>query len=374
MQQRLLLVLFFNVVCWQVSSNQNTKFHGVLPSVPRNQGKTNTDPKNIPQPQPISDPNLLNPNSQKVGESHGGVQSQSLAPSVNGKIKTLAEAETLLVQIREKLKNQLGTTFVENMAKPGWVPDDADRIHYLKSITKALSPQERVFFTLVSTAFAEDRHNVVDPNDPEDLVGRANMLFTMKIIENRTKSPLAKQFMDEDFLNKNESDKIWGVVTTDRQFTSWNAGSDNLANTIRAALNAPNVPPQDQIAIKRAMAAYRDYSSNEVMFEGFEHLGEGATLMLNRKEVEDLRASYNNPSEAMKLVPWTVEAIMRRPLEKGKHQVGLRVPSFSITIPKIEGSQERTKILSSQIGHWPVYIAKLEQNEMDAHRLNQGGW
>jgi hypothetical protein len=309
--------------------------------------------------------------SQRVGESTVN-NSSSLR-----KISDLNEAQNYLGQIQVKLKAALGESFVKK-AKPNWQPSRSDRLRYLEAIDKVLDPQEKAFFAMVSTSFAEDRMNTRNSQDPHDPQGRASMLLTMKTIENRTKSRFARQFMEDEFMGKESLEKIWGVITANKQFSSWNEGSSNFGNTIRAMLG---VGENEAAARNRALVAYLDFSSGKVNFEGFEEGMEESTLMLNREEVQDIHAYMKKDldfrrSNPYSIVSWTVESIMHNPRYRpGIHQVALRVPSFSIRVPKANSSEfEYVKVDPKQIGHWPVYLKNVATKNMEAARLSQGGW
>jgi|GEM_PF-2721932 len=290
-------------------------------------------------------------------------------------IETFREAKDYLEQIQTKLKTELGTQFA-NKAKENWKPTTQDRIKYLEAIEKVLTPQERAFFTMTSTAFAEDRNSAKDPKNREDLEGRASMAFTMNIIENRADSKFSRQFMDDKYLDASDLEKVGGVVAADRQFSSWNAGSTNFGNTIRTMLG---LGEEETVARDRALAAYRDYSSGDVHLMGFDADGDGATMMLNQGEVSGIRTYMRkdvpyrrkNPNT---IVSWTVESIMHNGRYKaGVHQVALRIPKYSISVPKSEGSKELVKVVPENMGHWPVYLANVHSKNMETARMSQEG-
>lgn len=309
--------------------------------------------------------------SPRVGEN-----TVSQGPPLR-KITDLNDAQNYLGQIQSKLRAALGESFV-NKAKPNWEPSRSDRIRYLEAIDKTLDPQEKAFFAMVSTSFAEDRMNTRNNQDPQDPQGRASMLLTMKTIENRTKSRFARQFMEDEFLEGESLEKIWGVVTADKQFSSWNEGSPNFGNTIRAMLG---VGENEAAARNRALVAYLDFASGKVNFEGFEEGMEETTLMLNKEEVKGIRAYMKKDLDFRRanpysIVSWTVESIMHNPRYRpGIHQVALRVPSFSIRVPKANSTEfEYVKVDPKEIGHWPVYLKNVATKNMEAARLSQGGW
>jgi len=309
------------------------------------------------------------PSERPARESH--VASAELLQSTS-----LSQAQAQLGGIQQKLRAALGADFVKRVKKD-WRPSSEDRIHYLETLEKTLAPKERAFFALVSTAFAEDRQMARSDEKVEDPQGRARMLFTMKIIETRSTSGYARQFMDGEQLSKGDLERMWGVMTQERQFSSWNAGSPNFGNTINAMLGLSD---EEQNARDRALAAYRDFSLSKVSFEGFEGQSDGATLMLNRKEVGKItrfmkrKLDYrrNNPRV---IVPWTVESIMHNPrFKEGIHQVALRVSEFSIALPKLPGQNEYVRVRAEEIGHWPAYLRNVHSKRMEAARRSQGDW
>ncbi len=289
---------------------------------------------------------------------------------------SLQDAQSMLGDIQGKLKKELGSTFVGRVKKD-WQPSAEDRVRYIEAIEKTLNPKERAFFALVSTAFAEDRQFMRGDEKPEDAQGRARMLFTMKIVESRAESAYARQFMDRERLREGSLGRMWGVMTQERQFSSWNAGSSNFGNTINAMLGLSD---EEKKARDRALAAYRDFSLSKVSFEGFDGKSDGATLMLNRKEVvkigrfmkRDLSFRKQNPRS---IVPWTVESIMHnRRFKDGVHQVALRVSEFSIAVPKEQGQTDYVRVRSSEIGHWPAYLHNVHSKRMEDARRSQGEW
>jgi hypothetical protein len=300
---------------------------------------------------------------------------QAVATSL-ARAGSLLEAQGLLGGIQSKLKKELGSSFLGRVKKD-WKPSGEDRTRYVEAIEKALTPKERAFFALVSTAFSEDRQFARGNERPEDAEGRARMLFTMKIVESRANSGYARQFMNRDLVKKGELDRMWGAITQDRQFSSWNAGSSNFGNTINAMLGLSN---EEKNARDRALAAYRDFSLAQVSFEGFDGQNEGATLMLNRREVgkiqrfmkRDLGFRRQYPRS---IVPWTVESIMHNQRFKpGVHQVALRVSQFSIALPKGDGVTDYVRVRSTEIGHWPAYLHNVHSKRMEDARRSQGEW
>lgn len=288
-------------------------------------------------------------------------------------ISSVEEAQKYLGQIQAKLKDELGPQFV-NKAKKGWRPSAQERAQYIEAIEQKLTPQERAFFTMTSTAFAEDRGSSRDKKDVNDPEARASMAFTMNIIESRADSKYARQFMDDKFQEAPELEKIFGVVTADRQFSSWNAGSQNFGNTIRSMLG---VSDEEAVSRERALAAYRDYSTGKVHFLGFEEGADGATMMLNKEEVARIYGYMDKDEKYRRryphsIVSWTVESIMHnRRYKPGVHQVALRVPVYAISVPESEGSKEFVKVDPSKIGHWPVYLNNVHTEKMESARLSQ---
>jgi len=116
----------------------------------------------------------------------------------------------------------------------------------------------------------------------------------------------------------------------------------------------------EHVALERAVRAHRDFSTGRAVFQGFEHAGHLATHMLNATEVKAIRA------KSERIVSWTIEDAMRD-YRSGVHEVGVRVPAFSVTLP--EG-----KVESRDIRHWPVYLDNVDRKDMDRVRMSQGGW
>jgi hypothetical protein len=309
-------------------------------------------------------------NSKLEKESRARVESD-LVP-----LETLQDAKSQLSSIQGKLKKALGPAFVRRVKKD-WEPSSEDRQLYIEAIEKNLEPKERAFFALVSTAFAEDRQMASGDEKVEDPQGRARMLFTMKIVETRANSGFARQFMDRDQLKAGELERMWGVMTQERQFSSWNAGSSNFGNTINAMLGLSD---EEQNARDRALAAYRDFSLSKVSFEGFEGKTDGATLMLNRKEVRRIDGFMKRPltyrrKNPRSIVPWTVESIMHNPrFKSGIHQVALRVSEFSIALPKSATENDYVRVRAEDIGHWPAYLHNVHSRRMEDARKSQGAW
>ncbi len=318
-------------------------------------------------------------------KAHGSGSSLSSQPGKEAKaseasdllpLSTLQVAKTELTSIQGKLKKALGPAFIRRVKKD-WEPSAEDRELYIEALEKSLEPKERAFFALVSTAFSEDRQMAPGDEKVEDPRGRARMLFTMKIVETRANSGFARQFMDRDQLRKGELERMWGVVTQERQFSSWNAGSSNFGNTINAMLGLSD---EEQNARDRALAAYRDFSLSKVSFDGFDGKTDGATLMLNRKEVRRINGFMKRPlsyrrKNPRSIVRWTVESIMHNPRFKtGIHQVALRVSEFSIALPKSATENEYVRVRAEDIGHWPAYLHNVHSRRMEDARKSQGAW
>jgi hypothetical protein len=308
--------------------------------------------------------------------SKSAKESQASAATDLLPLSSLQVAKTELASIQGKLKKALGPAFIRRVKKD-WEPSAEDREQYIEALEKSLEPKERAFFALVSTAFSEDRQMAPGDEKVEDPQGRARMLFTMKIVETRANSGFARQFMDRDQLKKGELERMWGVMTQERQFSSWNAGSSNFGNTINAMLGLSD---EEQNARDRALAAYRDFSLSKVTFDGFEGKTDGATLMLNRKEVRRIDGFMKRPvtyrrKNPRSIVPWTVESIMHNPRFKaGIHQVALRVSEFSIALPKSATENDYVRVRAEDIGHWPAYLHNVHSRRMEDARKSQGAW
>jgi hypothetical protein len=304
-----------------------------------------------------------------------------LAPSTSA-----SSAEAKLKSIQTKLRAELGPAFLGRLGK-GYLPSAADRLKLVSAAEKVLSPDERAAFALVATAWAEERSSVSDarcntlhdssPKDlvarcREDLVGRANMLFSMKIIDNRADPRKShRQFTDKDFWDKSKLERVWGVVTKDRAFSSWNAGSKNFGNMLSMLLGeSEHAQISEHVAYDRAVRAYRDFSSGRAVFQGFAAGDKLATHMLNLGEVKKIRETMKQHKAGetpdKRIVSWSIEdAIVDN--KSGVQEVGVRVPSFSVSLP--EG-----KVPSKDIGHWPVYLTNVDRKDMESLRMRQGGW
>jgi hypothetical protein len=297
---------------------------------------------------------------------------------------THAETRAAFESIRQKLRTKLGSAFLAKL-RSNYAPSRQDRIKLISAAASALDAKERALFALVATSWAEERNSLKDPRcgaltsrSPasllascrEDPVGRANMAFTMKIIDNRAEPLLAHaQFASPASKNKSKLQRYWSVVTDNHgAFSSWNIGSKNFGNMLRNLLGSPEAStPTEKSALDRALATYRDFSSGKIDYQGFTHNGHRGVSMLNKKEVKDTRART-------RFVSWSVEGVMRNGRSGTLHEVGLRVPSFSIALPAAEGSDEKIKVPPADIGHWPVYLTRIKRQDMEAARMTQGGW
>ncbi len=295
----------------------------------------------------------------------------------------LEQAQAGFARVREKLRAELGRSFLAKL-KPGFKPTKQDRAKLITAAASVLNAQERALFALVGTSWAEERDSVRDDRCSaltsrssaallaacaEDPAGRANMAFTMKIIDNRAEPLLANErFAKPSSKNKTKLQRYWSVVTDNHgAFSSWNIGSKNFGNMLSTLLGTETERlPTDTSALNRALATYRDFSSGGIRYRGFSNNGHAAVSMLNKTEVKDTRARR-------KFVSWSVEAVMRAK-STGTHEVGLRVPSFGISLPGPNGSTERTDVPAAEIGHWPVYLTRMKRSDMEAARLTQGGW
>jgi hypothetical protein len=308
---------------------------------------------------------------------------ENFAPSrpVVTKVQNAQEADALFADIRKKLRAQLGSSFLSKLQR-GYAPTAADRVKFIAAAEAALTPSERAAFAMIATSWAEERASVSDPqcqglskDSPatlkekcrEDLAGRANMLFTMKIIDNRAETRKSnRQYTSRDYWDKSKLERIWGVATKDRAFSSWNAGSRNAGNMMAMMLGeGDDQSESERISLDRAIRAYRDFSSGKAIFQGFEYQNKLATHMLNPSEVKAIRAKMNAGSKG-RIVSWSIEDAMGDH-KSGTHEVGIRVPSFSITLP--EG-----KVPVSDVGHWPVYLDNVNRKDMERVRMTQGGW
>jgi hypothetical protein len=327
--------------------------------------------------------------STPTTSGHAASEKVSVAAPPKAKLvpaTSATSAEAKLGSIRNKLRAELGPAFLARLGK-GYLPSSGDRLKLVAACEKVLSADERAAFALVATAWAEERASVADDrcnelgaSSPkelvercrEDLVGRANMLFSMKIIDNRAEPRKShRQFTDKDFWDKSKTERVWGVVTKDRAFSSWNAGSKNFGNMLAMLLGeGDHLKTSEHVAYDRAVRAYRDFSSGRAVFQGFAVGDKLASHMLNPSEVQKIRETMKQrkagETPTSRMVSWSIEDAMGD-FKSGVHEVGVRVPNFSITLP--EG-----KVLAKDIGHWPVYLTNVDRDDMESVRMKQGGW
>ncbi len=307
--------------------------------------------------------------------------------------KSAKKAKKKFLSIRSRMQAELGSSFLSKLTK-SFEPSAADRRKFIAAAEKVLDPGERAMFGLIATAWAEERASFSNPacgaltsrSSPEliekcreDSGGRANMLFTMKIIDNRAEPLLAhRQFTHRDYWHKGKLERVWGVITKDRAFSSWNAESRNAGNMMAVLMGrADHMDLSEHVSLERALRAYRDYSSGGATFQGFSNAGHYATLMINRQEVTDIRAVMKRRQAGLEddrpIVSWSIERGMKR-LGPGVHEVGVRVPGFSISVPPREGAHGPLKITHEEMGHGPDCPETVDKAKMESVRKRQGGW
>lgn len=300
----------------------------------------------------------------------GGSRMREFLP----KIASIEEGRYRLVEIRRKLAKVYSADWLKR------VGPDEDREDFVSRLGATLKPADLGFLSLVLTSFGEargqisDECRVVERGEQtaerrrlclSDRLARKNLLFVMKIIENRSYSD---RFVDYARRRGHPLARLWGVVTQPLRYSSWNPGSPNLGVMMKAVTRATSgktagdlknnevLVPEDSLALDRALSVYLDYVSPELRFRNFERvIGKRlhrATHMLNWEEMTRLSS-----------VPWTVESALaereawrrahRPPTDDDKRAifVGLRFKNSEILLPGENEGASRDRL-----AHVPVYI------------------
>jgi hypothetical protein len=323
------------------------------------------------------------------GAGSGGVLSvrsraRDLLPSLRG----VEEGRYRLVEIRRKLERAYSKDWLKNL------DPREDRESFVSRLGQVLSPEDLGFLSLVLTSLGEARGQVSEECRSvkkletlearrlclDDKLARKNLLFVMKIIENRSHSD---RFVDFRRRKGHPLGRLWGVVTQPLRYSSWNPQNPNLGfmmQTVAGAktgekagdlANNEKLSVEDSVALDRALAVYCDYVSPEVRFKNFDRVigsrVHRATHMLNWDEMNRLPT-----------VPWTVEAILssREKLKKSKKLseqeeklsifVGLRLKGFEILLP---GEPDGPG--ADRLAHIPVYIRMLRDPSVQRLRTLQ---